>query len=155
MMPLLFGIIGGLIVWVAKKNDDPTRAKRILMLGIVISLLYLTVLVHSQIQAFDREMRTPLFLRDANYTIHCDRHFFQSPTNCMIQDQHGVPITEDAVNRMSTYCLYYNGDGYLPCDTGGNDYRALLFFPLVFIQIIIGIVMTILWALGQIAKEQS
>ena len=116
MMPLFFGVIGGLIVWMTKKDDDHAKAKRILVLGIVISILYVAIIVYSQITFYDTPVNTPQFLQDANYTKYCDVHFSQPPTNCVVKDQHGVPITEDAVNRMSEYCWDQpDGDGYVPC----------------------------------------
>ena len=116
MMPLFFGVIGGLIVWMTKKDDDHAKAKRMLVLGIVISILYVAIIVYSQITFYDTPVNTPQFLQDANYTKYCDVHFSQPPTNCVVKDQHGVPITEDAVNRMSEYCWDQpDGDGYVPC----------------------------------------
>ena len=130
VMPLFFGVIGGLIVWMTKKDDDHAKAKRMLVLGIVISILYVAIIVYSQITFYDTQMNTPQFLQDANYTKYCDTHFSQPPTNCMVKDQYGVPITEDAVNRISEiddYSCWYRSDDnneYLPCDIESLSYPA-------------------------------
>ena len=132
VMPLFFGVIGGLIVWMTKKDDDHAKAKRMLVLGIVISLLYVAIIVYSEIIFYNTPMNIPQVLQDANYTMYCDTYFLQPPTNCMVKDQHGVPITEDAVNRMSEHCWEQSdGNGYVPCSNMRNiSYPAALILQL-------------------------
>ena len=39
LLPILFGIIGGVIAWFVIKEDDPIKAKNCLKLGIVLLII--------------------------------------------------------------------------------------------------------------------
>ena len=39
LLPIIFGIIGGVIAWFVIKQDDPSKAKNCLYLGIVLLII--------------------------------------------------------------------------------------------------------------------
>jgi len=39
LLPIIFGIIGGVIAWFVIKEDDPIKAKNCLKLGLVILII--------------------------------------------------------------------------------------------------------------------
>ena len=39
LLPLIFGIIGGIIAWFVIKEDDPKKAKNCLKLGLVLLII--------------------------------------------------------------------------------------------------------------------
>jgi hypothetical protein len=39
LLPILFGLLGGLIAWLVNKEADPGRARAMLIVGVVVSLL--------------------------------------------------------------------------------------------------------------------
>ena len=43
LLPILFGIIGGVIAWFVIKEDDPIKAKDCLYLGIVLLIIDIVV----------------------------------------------------------------------------------------------------------------
>ena len=43
LLPILFGLIGGLIAWLVNKEADPGRARAMLIVGVVMSLLALLI----------------------------------------------------------------------------------------------------------------
>jgi len=45
ILPTLFSIIGGVIAYFVLKNDDPSKAKNCLWLGIILSAFYLAYYV--------------------------------------------------------------------------------------------------------------
>ena len=137
MMSLFFGILGGLIVWVTKKDDDHAKAKRVLMLGMVISLLYVAIIVYAQITIYDSQVNMPQYFQDENYTLHCDIRFLDHPTNCLVKDQYGVQITQDTIcdvfEAEDDHCWGWSADGkrYLP-HRGGDLHLINLPFFLLF-----------------------
>ncbi len=59
LMPFFLGVIGGLIVWITKKDQDPAKAKRILVLGIALSAVHVAISAYSQIVLHDVLMNIP------------------------------------------------------------------------------------------------
>ena len=59
LMPFFFGVIGGLIVWITKKDQDPAKAKRMLVLGIALSAVHVALTAYSQIVLYDALMSMP------------------------------------------------------------------------------------------------
>ena len=45
ILPILLGWIGGIIGYFVVRHDDPTLAKRVLILGIIISVAYIAISV--------------------------------------------------------------------------------------------------------------
>jgi hypothetical protein len=43
LLPIFFGIIGGLIMWLALKNEDPRKAKKGLILGVILTVAYIVL----------------------------------------------------------------------------------------------------------------
>ena len=39
LLPIFFGIIGGLIMWLAIKSEDPRKAKKGLILGLILTII--------------------------------------------------------------------------------------------------------------------
>jgi len=39
LLPIIFGIIGGVIAWLVIKEDDPIKAKNCLKLGLVLLII--------------------------------------------------------------------------------------------------------------------
>ncbi len=40
LLPIFFGIIGSVIMWLALRNEDPRKAKKGLILGIVLTVAF-------------------------------------------------------------------------------------------------------------------
>ncbi len=84
---------------------------------VLVVLFFILIITLIQITFYD-SIDTPQFLKDAKYVIRCDEHFLQSPTNCRIEDEHGILITENVIYEdMFDQCwtLPSNGHYYLPC----------------------------------------
>lgn len=45
ILPILLGWIGGIIGYFVVRHDDPTLAKRVLILGIIITVAYIAISV--------------------------------------------------------------------------------------------------------------
>lgn len=45
VVPILLGIIGGLVAWLVNKDRNPKKAKRFLILGIVLPIIYIIVYI--------------------------------------------------------------------------------------------------------------
>jgi len=43
LVPLFFGIIGGIIAWAVNKDKDPKRARNLLIFGIVWTVVWIVV----------------------------------------------------------------------------------------------------------------
>ena len=43
LVPIFFGLIGGIIAYFAIRRDDPQKAKKCLMLGIILTLINIIV----------------------------------------------------------------------------------------------------------------
>ena len=56
LLPIFFGIIGGIIAYFILRNDDPKKAKNCLYLGIILAIIgmALNVLVLTQIPELDQ-----------------------------------------------------------------------------------------------------
>ena len=36
LMPIFLGILGGIIAWTVTKNDDPAKAKKFMIVGVIL-----------------------------------------------------------------------------------------------------------------------
>ena len=45
LLPILLGIIGGLIAWAVTKDDDPVKAKKFLILGIIFVVVEVVIVI--------------------------------------------------------------------------------------------------------------
>jgi uncharacterized Tic20 family protein len=43
LLPIFFGIIGGVTMWLALKNEDPRKAKKGLILGVILIVAYIVL----------------------------------------------------------------------------------------------------------------
>jgi uncharacterized membrane protein len=43
LLPIFFGIIGSLIMWLALRNEDPRKAKKGLILGIILTVAWTVI----------------------------------------------------------------------------------------------------------------
>ena len=44
LLPIFFGIIGGIIAWAVTKDDDPVKAKKFMIFGFVFLILEIVVI---------------------------------------------------------------------------------------------------------------
>jgi uncharacterized Tic20 family protein len=40
LLPIFFGIIGAVIMWLALRNEDPRKAKKGLILGVILTVVF-------------------------------------------------------------------------------------------------------------------
>lgn len=45
ILPILLGIIGGIIAWLVNRDDDPVKARKFLILGVIFLVLEILVYV--------------------------------------------------------------------------------------------------------------
>ena len=59
LVPLFFGILGGIIAWAVTKDRDPKRARNLLIFGIVWSVVLIVVTVLVSLAVFFYAAPTP------------------------------------------------------------------------------------------------
>ncbi len=45
LMPIFFGIIGGIIAWAVTRGNDPSKAKKFLIVGIIFLVIEIVLIV--------------------------------------------------------------------------------------------------------------